>query len=197
MKLRALVGFLNAPLSIDETDLILRAPQSSDFETWRAIRELSRDFLTPWEPKWPADDVTKVGFRRRLRAYSHQRMRGTGRTYLICSSQTKEIYGGVSLTRINQGRSKSASLGYWMGQPFAGKGIMKKAVLKIQEHAFQDLRLNRLEAAALPRNEVSLSLLKSCGFQEEGYAREYLEINGKLEDHILFALLRSDYLNNR
>ena len=83
-----------------------------------------------------------------------------------------------------------------MGEPYAGQGIMKKAVLAIQEHAFRDLRINRLEAAALPRNDISLNLLKSCGFQREGYAREYLEINGKLEDHILFALLRSDYLAN-
>ena len=194
MRLRALSGFFSKPISIEGTGLTLRAPHASDFEAWRNIRETSRNFLTPWEPKWPADDLTKIGFRRRLRIYSHQRMRGTGRTFLICSSQTHDVFGGISLTRITGGTSKSASLGYWMGEPYAGQGIMKKAVLAMQEHAFRDLRINRLEAAALPRNVISINLLKSCGFQREGYAREYLEINGKLEDHILFALLRSDYL---
>ena len=76
-----------------------------------------------------------------------------------------------------------------MGVHFAGRGHMSKAVPAILSHAFADLKLNRVEAASLPTNSRSMHLLEKCGFQREGYAREYLEINGKREDHVLFACL--------
>src|SRR3954467_9804705 len=50
--------------------LLLRAPQMSDFLQWAHLRGSGRDYLTPWEPIWPSDDLTRSGFRRRLRRYS-------------------------------------------------------------------------------------------------------------------------------
>ena len=50
--------------------LLLRAPQMSDFLQWAHLREHSREYLTPWEPIWPSDDLTRSGFRRRLRRYT-------------------------------------------------------------------------------------------------------------------------------
>ncbi len=83
-------------------------------------------------------------------------------------------------------------LGYWMGVHHAGKGHMLKAVPAVLDFAFHDLKLKRVEAARLPRNITSINLLKKSGFGEEGYAREYLEINNVREDHILFAILGSE-----
>ena len=101
--------------------------------------------------------------------------------------------GGVSLTRITYEKMRSANLGYWMGKPFAGKGHMQKAVCAMLGHAFSTMGLNRVEAACVPENIRSIHTLTKCGFKEEGFAREYLEINGKLRDHILFAILKSDF----
>src|ERR1700682_3275226 len=50
--------------------LVLRAPHMSDFLQWAHLREYSREYLTPWEPIWPSDDLTRSGFRRRLRRYA-------------------------------------------------------------------------------------------------------------------------------
>lgn len=80
-----------------------------------------------------------------------------------------------------------------MGAAHANKGYMRKTVPIILSFAFNELMLRRVEAACIPRNEVSINLLKNCGFKEEGYAREYLKINDKQEDHILFAYLSSDF----
>ncbi len=193
MQLRLLSRLLNPQIPIPATNLVLRAPAIGDFEQWQKLRNESKLFLTPWEPRWPSDDLTKVGFQRRLRAYTKQRQSGWGRTYFLFDNQNDTLLGGISLTHITYGISRSANLGYWMGVHHAGKGYMKKTVPAILEYAFNDLGLNRIQAGCLPSNERSIHLLKSCGFLEEGYAREYLEINGTPEDHVIFAAVKADH----
>ena len=97
--------------------------------------------------------------------------------------------------RITHGITRSSVLGFWMGEPHANKGYMQKVVPTVLDFAFDDLKLRRVEAACLPRNERSKHLLQKCGFQKEGYAKAYLEINGVAEDHVLFAIVKDDYRN--
>ncbi len=85
-----------------------------------------------------------------------------------------------------------ASLGYWMGAPFAGRGVMSNAVRQVCGLAFGSLALRRIEAACLPENAASVRLLEKTGFRREGLAREYLAIDGVWRDHLLFAKLASD-----
>ncbi len=149
--------------------------------------------MKPWEPKWAEDDLTIIGYRRRLSAYHKHRQSGWGRTFFLLDTESEQLLGGASLTRIRYANSQSATLGYWMGVENANKGYMQKAVPALLNYAFQTLKLERVEAATLPLNHRSKHLLKKCGFLEEGYVREYLEINGKREDHLLFAILKSDF----
>jgi ribosomal-protein-alanine N-acetyltransferase len=69
---------------------------------------------------------------------------------------------------------------------------MSAAVRALAPFAFETLKLRRVEAACLPRNLASIRLLEKAGFVREGYAREYLCIDGRWQDHLLYALLRSD-----
>jgi len=194
MQLRLLNRFRNPELDFEGAQYVLREPVLSDFEEWVKVREESRSFLEPWEPVWPVDDLSLMGFRRRLKAYVHQRQTGWGRTFFMFERHTNNLLGGVSLTRIHYGVSCSATLGYWMGVSHAGHGLMQKALMRTLGYAFNDLSLRRIEAACLPHNGRSEHVLLKCGFQREGYARQYLEIAGKLEDHVLFAILKQDYL---
>lgn len=192
MRLR-LLSFLRATeLSIPGTDMVLRHPEMSDFEQWRDLRKESQSFLQKWEPSWPPDDMTLLGFKRRVCAYASQRQRGRGYTFFLIDQSIPQLLGGISLTRVRHKGSKSATLGYWMGAPYANRGLMQKAVPAILDHAFDGLKLERVDAACLPGNARSIHLLKKCGFVYEGYARQYLEINGKREDHLLFARLKTD-----
>ena len=103
------------------------------------------------------------------------------------------MLGGLALTRISYQNSRSAVLGYWMASRHAGKGYMQKAVAAIMDHAFNELHLERLEAACIPGNARSIHILEKSGFRREGYAKEYLEINGCREDHILFGAVKSGF----
>jgi ribosomal-protein-alanine N-acetyltransferase len=83
-------------------------------------------------------------------------------------------------------------LGYWIGASHARQGYMTRAVNQLRDYAFGTLGLHRLEAACLPANMPSLRLLERCGFEHEGLAKAYLKINGRWEDHILWACRRPE-----
>jgi ribosomal-protein-alanine N-acetyltransferase len=168
----------------------LRAAQMSDFPQWAALRENSRDFLTPWEPTWPEDDLTRPSFRRRLRRYSEDMRGDLAYPFLLFRQSDHALLGGLTLTNIRRGVAQSGSLGYWVGAPFAHQGYMTRGVCALVPFAFEGLRLHRIEAACIPTNQPSIRLLERTGFKREGYAREYLCINGLWQDHLLYARLQ-------
>ena len=172
----------------------LRPPEMRDFEPWAALREKSRAFLTQWEPTWPGDDLTRAAFRRRLRRHEQEIDNDEAYPFLIFREGDNALLGGLTLGQIKRGVAQSATLGYWMGAPYAGMGYMSRAVRAMTGFAFTVLRLHRIEAACLPHNEASVRLLERNGFKREGLARAYLRINGLWQDHVLFALLETDPL---
>lgn len=175
--------------SITGARVLLRPPRICDWQAWAALRRQSRDFLSPWEPLWSRDHLSKAAFRRRLRHYRHN---DTVCPFLIFRRPDNKLLGGVTLSNIRHGVSLSCALGYWIGAPYARQGYMGEAMGVVLAHAFGELGLHRVEAACLPNNEASRRLLEKCGFHQEGIAREYLRINGRWQDHVLFALLASD-----
>ncbi len=192
--------FLRSVPSIDSglvlygREVTLKVPQLSDFRQWSDLREESREFLVPWEPTWPRDDLTKGAFRRRIRRYHQDVREDRAYPFFAYESETARLVGGLTLSNVRRGVAQAISLGYWVGQPFSRRGLMSDAVATITPFIFDQLGLHRLEAACLPSNAASIGLLRKCGFSEEGYARQYLKINGQWQDHILFALLSDDLL---
>jgi ribosomal-protein-alanine N-acetyltransferase len=170
----------------------LRAPQMFDHAEWVALREESRDFLTPWEPTWPADDLSRAAFRRRLKRYAEDQRTDQAYAFLIFRSEDSALVGGLTLANLRRGVAQAGSIGYWVGERFARQGYMTAAMRALMPFAFDSLRLHRLEAACIPSNAASIRLLEKSGFEQEGYARQYLCINGIWADHLLFARLKGD-----
>jgi ribosomal-protein-alanine N-acetyltransferase len=167
--------------------VVLRPPQISDYAEWRDLRAMSRAFLQPWEPVWPADDLTRAGFRRRMAAYQRDIDLASGYAFFVFRTMDGALVGGVSLSNVRRGIAMMASLGYWAGQPFARQGHTLRAVKAVLSFARKTQGLHRVEAACLPSNVPSAALLLKAGFVEEGYARAYLKINGDWRDHRLFG----------
>lgn len=170
----------------------LRPPRPRDWRAWSRLRSSSRSFLVPWEPTWPKDALTRRAFRRRLHQYNHEAQTGQGYSFLIFDRHDQTLLGGVSVTNVRRGVAQSASLGYWIGAPYARQGYMAEALTAVLDFAFERLNLHRVEAACLPDNVASQGLLRKVGFVEEGYARGYLRINGQWQDHVLFGILAED-----
>ena len=176
--------------SVEGDGVMLRMPQTTDFDEWAALRETSRDFLTPWEPTWPDDDLTRGAFRRRIKRYAEDLRTDQGYAFLIVRYSDGALVGGLTLANIRRGVAQAGSLGYWVGLPFVRQGYMTAAVRAVIPFAFATLRLHRLEAACIPNNTGSIRLLEKTGFVREGYAQEYLCINGTWQDHLLYARLK-------
>jgi len=172
--------------------LYLRPAVAADYPSWAQLREQSRAFLTPWEPTWPDDDLTRAAFRRRLRRQNEDMARDESYSFLILDSISDELLGGLTVGGLRRGVAQTATLGYWIGAPHAGKGRMTRAVAAAVKFSFSQLRLHRLEAACIPSNEASIRVLERNGFRREGFARGFLCIAGAWRDHCLFALLESD-----
>src|SRR5712692_9383557 len=182
------------PLPPIEADgIMLRTPQMTDFAAWSALREASRNFLTPWEPTWPADDLSRTAFRQRMRRYAEDQRTDQAYPFFIFRKEDNALVGGLVLASIRRGVAQAGSLGYWIGLPYARRGYMTSALRALVPAAFEVLRLHRLEAACIPTNVASTRLLEKVGFQREGYAREYLCINGTWQDHLLYARLRDSF----
>jgi ribosomal-protein-alanine N-acetyltransferase len=186
------VNFSETMPAIAGAGVMLRAPLSGDHAEWAALREASRDFLTPWEPTWPTDDLTRGAFRRRLKRYAEDQRSDLAYAFMIFRSNDHALVGGLTLANIRRGVAQAGSIGYWIGAPFARKGYMTEAVRALVPFCFRTLRLHRLEAACIPANIASISLLEKTGFTREGYARSYLCINGVWQDHLLYARLDDD-----
>lgn len=186
------VGSIETGPVVYADDVYLRAPAAGDYGQWAQLRTVSREFLTPWEPTWPPGDLTRSAFRRRVRRYLRDIRDERAYPFFIFRKYDDMFLGGVTLSNIRRGVAQSCSLGYWIGKPYAQNGYMSAAVNSCARFVFDTLKLNRIEAACIPSNAASIKLLKKCGFEEEGYARDYLLINGIWQDHKLFARLACD-----
>ena len=169
----------------------LRPPVMGDHAEWAMLREESRLFLSPWEPTWPLDDLTRSSFRRRLRRYAQDIREDQAYPFFVFEGGGA-LVGGLTLSNVRRGVSQSCALGYWMGERYAGRGYMTAAVHAVIPFVFGTLRLHRMEAACLPHNTASIRLLEKTGFRREGLARRYLCIAGQWQDHLLYAILNED-----
>ena len=169
--------------------VLLRSPCVADYQAWADLRLRSREFLVPWEPLWPSNDLTRAAFRLRVKRYYRDIEQDLAYPFFIFSPDESEFYGAVTLSNVRRGVAQMATLGYWIGAPFARQGLMTAAARLALAFAFEHLQLHRVEAACLPSNLASIGLLRRCGFDQEGLALRYLKIGGCWQDHLLFAKL--------
>ncbi len=177
---------------IETERMTLRLPQHGDFRAWSTLRDQSAPFLTPWEPVWAADHLSRKAFTSRIYWANRSTSQGTALPLLLIRRADAALLGAITLDNIRRGPSQAGTLGYWMGQAHARQGYMREAILSVVHHAFTVMDLSRVEAACLPENAASRGVLEKFGFKYEGVAQSYLQIAGRWRNHVLYANLRSD-----
>lgn len=188
----ALPFFRRELLVLKGKRVFLRLPVASDYREWADLRGRSRAFLEPWEPRWTPDELERTAWRDRLSRYREDYARGAAVSFFIFDNATERLMGGITLGNIRHGVAQSGHIGYWIGEPYAGKGYMLEALNLLVTFAFDTLRLHRIEAACIPSNTRSVRVLEKAGFQREGLLRSYLRINGIWQDHYLYARIAGD-----
>ena len=177
---------------IETERMTLRLPQHGDFRSWTTLRDQSAPFLTPWEPVWAADHLSRKAFTNRIYWANRSTSQGTALPLLLIRREDAALLGAITLDNIRRGPSQAGTLGYWIGQAHARQGYMREAILSVVHHAFTVMDLSRVEAACLPENTASRGVLEKCGFKYEGVAQSYLQIAGRWRNHVLYANLRGD-----
>ncbi|MCX7304218.1 MAG: GNAT family protein [Hyphomicrobiales bacterium] len=184
--------FRREPAALKAARVTLRMPVSSDYDEWAKLRGESRGFLMPWEPTWASDELTRQSWRFRLKRYRKDYARGSAIAFFIFETGSGKLLGGVTLGNIRHGVARSGHIGYWVGEKYAGQGYMVDALDLLAGHAFDTMRLHRIEAACIPGNTRSVRVLEKAGFTREGLLRSFLKINGSWQDHYLYALIADD-----
>lgn len=154
----------------------------------------NKEFLAPWEPLRSEEFYTAPFWRNMLKQARKDFLNGKGMRIVFClkSSVPEPIIGVANFNNIIRGVFQACYLGYSIDYRYQGQGLMYEALCTAIDFAFEQLQLHRIMANYLPRNERSGRLLRRLGFVPEGYARDYLKIAGKWEDHILTALVHPE-----
>jgi ribosomal-protein-alanine N-acetyltransferase len=176
----------------------LRPLREEDYDAWHEVRTRCRDWLLPWEPRpagapYPPED--RSSFIARCSMRERERQLGTGFAFGIFAGA--RFVGEVNLSSVQRGPFQNAYVGYWMDQIHAGRGYVPEGCVLMFRFAFEDLGLHRLQVSIIPRNRPSRRVAQKLWLRGEGIALRYLEIDGKWEDHVRYAITSEEWQERR
>jgi ribosomal-protein-alanine N-acetyltransferase len=170
------------PVKIRQEELILRPLRFRDKKNWDKVREINREWLSPWEATRPNIDQMVVQHKREGRS-----ARTISLGIWIRQSKEEIFVGQITLGGIVFGAMRGAYIGYWIDQRFANRGYITRAVKLLTEFGFEKLLLHRIEISMRPENEASKKVAEKAGFKFEGIRTSYLHIDGAWRDHLTFV----------
>lgn len=154
---------------------------------------VNESHLQPWSPLVPREHHSIDMWKRRLEERKIEFEAGLSVHFIGTDSAESHVIGSCSLSNIVRGVFQACHMGYSVAERYQGQGYMKAIVSHAIAYAFDELKLHRVMANHMPDNQRSAALLASLGFEREGYAKEYILINGKWEDHVLNSLINPRY----
>lgn len=169
-------------------DVIVRRIVIDDATKLSQFYSKNQTHFKPWEPSRSDDYHTITAWQKRLVDYDKEHQLKTSAHFAAFNATDHNIIACCSLTNVIQGPFKACYLGFGVDEDHEGKGVVISLCRYVIDIAFNNLCLNRVMANYMPENTRSKKLLTSLGFEEEGYAKRYLKINGQWRDHVLTAM---------
>lgn len=178
------------PAVLETSRLVLRTPKPGDASGLAEFARRNREHLAPWEPTRPPEYFTEEHWERQVAGMQEELRRGSLLPLLIFRRESPEepIRGRCTFSGIARGPFQAAYLGYSLDREEEGRGLMTEALAEAIRYCFGPLNLHRIQANYMPGNDRSGRLLRKLGFAPEGYARDYLFLDGEWRDHILTSL---------
>jgi len=185
------------PVILREKALVLRPFLRGDETAYTEVRAHSHAWLTPWDATPPPEaGRSPYAFADMLRNQQHLAKAGRGLPWALTwndgwpdrPSLRTRLIGQVGVNGIAWGSSRSATIGYWIDQRWAGRGLVPLGVAMAVDYCFGTLRLHRLEIDILPENAPSHRVVEKLGFKPDGSRRSLLHINGAWRDHDAFVM---------
>jgi len=177
-----------APAPLDTGRLLLRPARRAHAPALHAYVVANRAHLAPWEPSRPESFYTLASIETRLDAMEDSIASGRALHLLAFDKDDDRLVGECHFTQIAPEPFLACYLGFSIAHDREGQGLMRECLEAAIRHVFDELDLHRVMANHRPENTRSARLLKRLGFEQEGFARAYLRINGVWADHVLTAL---------
>jgi ribosomal-protein-alanine N-acetyltransferase len=186
------------PATLSEPSLLaapvgLRPLAARDASAWRATRVRNAEWLRPWEPTNPETPLyqSSLGpYVAMVRTMRREARKGITLPWAI--TYGSRFVGQMTVGNIIWGSARTASVGYWVDQEFAGLGVTPTALAMALDHCFGVVGLHRIEATIRPENRASRRVVEKLGFHEEGVRRLCLHVDGAWRDHICYAITAED-----
>ena len=175
------------PARLVSGEVTLRPLARSDRSAWREIRRRNADWLRPWDATLPPGATNGASSFGSLVRRLHRNAR-QGTTFPFAIEVEGRLVGQLTVNNIVRGSAQFASLGYWIDQAYAGRGIVPRAVAMAIDHCFTRAGLHRVEICIRPENTNSLRVVEKLGLHEVGLAPRFLHIDGAWRDHRIFAV---------
>jgi [ribosomal protein S5]-alanine N-acetyltransferase len=182
------------PVTLTEPGLLelpvgLRPIRAKDASAWRETRVRNAAWLRPWEPTNPETPLYRtslgpyISMARTMRREARQ-----GLTVPWVVTYGGRFAGQLTVGSIVWGSARSAQVGYWVDEAYAGRGVTPTALAMAVDYCFSVIGLHRLEATIRPENHASRRVVEKLGFREEGLRRRCLHIDGAWRDHLCYAI---------
>ena len=183
-------------LVLEGPRVLLRSPRATDVPEVRRVLRRNENHLRPWSPAPPPgeDPTSLTEISKAILRQRREWKRGEAYLfYVTLRGDAETIIGRVALTSVVRGAFRNAYLGYWIDADYQNRGLMTEAVAQATTFAFEQVKLHRVQAAVMPANAGSLRLLDKLAFRREGVALRYLQIAGRWEDHVIFAVTTEEW----
>ncbi|QBR92337.1 GNAT family N-acetyltransferase [Nocardioides euryhalodurans] len=175
------------PARLTSGEVTLRPLARSDKAAWREVRRRNADWLRPWDATVPPGTAARpASFGSLVRRLGRMARQGT--TYPFAIEVDGRFAGQLTVNNIVRGSAQFASMGYWIDQRYAGRGIVPRAVAMAIDHCFTRGGLHRVEICIRPENTNSLRVVEKLGLHEVGLAPRFLHIDGAWRDHRIYAV---------
>ncbi|KGA08020.1 MAG: N-acetyltransferase GCN5 [actinobacterium acIB-AMD-7] len=180
------------PVVLQNDNLVLRPLKLRDKKEWTKLRQRNQNWFREWESTVP--DEFSDGKASFYQIVKNLRVEAKAQRSLpFVMEIDKKIAGQITVANINYGSTRSAYIGYWIAEEFAGKGYTPLAVAMAIDHCFEVLNLHRIEITIRPENLKSLRVVEKLGLRSEGLRPKYLHIDGDWRDHLVFAINKDEY----
>ena len=185
------------PVTLECGDLGLRPIRYRDRREWTELRVRNAKWMAPWEASNPLPGGDLPSYAAMVRSLNQQARQDSALPFVITERRgglrsPPAITGQLTVSTIVWGSARMATLGYWVDEARAGRGIAPTAVAMATDHCFRVLGLHRMEINIRPENTASLRVVEKLGFRDEGLRERYLHIGGRWADHRSFALTTED-----
>lgn len=181
---------------VDET-FILRTAEPTDAYLISEYFIANRAHLKPWEPEREAEFFTLPGWTQRLIKLNDLHRLGLGYYLLIIDRSSGQMLGTISFSSLTRFPVHACQMGYSLAGDAQGKGVMNRALKMALNYMFSIQNMHRIMASYMPHNQRSEAVLERLGFEREGYAKQYLLIDGQWRDHVLTALVNPNWVDNK